>query len=588
MRFSDIVKTKEGLPESMPQIIAQPKKVQPPVTKTSFTPTQKIVAPTDQAKLESDLREKLNQEWQVRLEAIQIEAQRMMENKLQDNMIRLAEREKSLGEEQKKIQAFIEQIHAQNQQLHLEKERLRLDLEKKLSDEQQKNASHFDREREALQKTILELQQKLNAENTRSAQIEMKSVVEDARKQLLPAIDKPAPKLVDGLPMVAPSMVDTPKTPETSAKLNPYLPPVKPKAVLETGQDIEAYKDDPHAAAQARKVYHDLIHQANLLFDMAAQGKSIDVQGVVAPIERMIELASKRDSDFVRIVFESYSGTTFSYGHAANTCIISVLIGMDLKFRDEKLKDLALAAFFHDISLAGLKSSNYDAPELSKEAKNEVYKHSEKSAEMVQPYVSEQARKAIEQHHEFCNGKGYPKMLQDEQICMEAKIIHIADAFEAMTHERPYRKDPLEVSQAVKEIVEKGRGFYDRDAIKVLMSRIGIYPVGSLVHLSTKQIARVMHQNRNYPMSPIVQNEFDEAQNPLKQPILMNLVKNPLIHVVGATKAPSPDSPARPRSHQHRVDSKKKKGFNLDFASFAPYMVGLMVLLGLAYLVFKI
>ena len=76
----------------------------------------------------------------------------------------------------------------------------------------------------------------------------------------------------------------------------------------------------------------------------------------------------------------------------------------------------------------------------------------------------------------------------------------------------------MDVSSAMKEMVENGRGVYDREVFKALMSRVGLYPVMALVELSNRQIARVIKQNRKFPLSPIVRVEFDESGEKLNEP----------------------------------------------------------------------
>lgn len=129
-------------------------------------------------------------------------------------------------------------------------------------------------------------------------------------------------------------------------------------------------------------------------------------------------------------------------------------IGLDL----EELENIAFAARIHDLGKIGIPSSILlkNGP-LTKEERRVIEQHPSIGARIMSRMSTyERVKSLIEFHHERIDGKGYPTGLSGEQIPVGARIIGVADAYEAMTSDRPYRK-ALSTDRAIREL-EKGRG----------------------------------------------------------------------------------------------------------------------------------
>jgi HD-GYP domain-containing protein (c-di-GMP phosphodiesterase class II) len=113
------------------------------------------------------------------------------------------------------------------------------------------------------------------------------------------------------------------------------------------------------------------------------------------------------------------------------------------------------------------------------------------------------------QHHERWDGDGYPRRLQGEHIDQGARIVSIADAFEAMVSEKPYR-EPMAGYKAVKNLLSDNARRFDPEALKAFIQVLGIYPIGSIVLLNTGAIALVTEVRPDAPMRPLVRIMVDE------------------------------------------------------------------------------
>ena len=145
----------------------------------------------------------------------------------------------------------------------------------------------------------------------------------------------------------------------------------------------------------------------------------------------------------------------YTRGHSRRVADYSIRIGEELGFSKEELEDLELAALLHDIGKIGVKGAILNKPtKLSTKEFEEVKKHPVLGEQLVSKVERlRRIAKIIRHHHERYGGGGYPDGLKGEEIPLEARIIAIVDAYDAMTSDRPYRK-ALSKEEALRIIEE--------------------------------------------------------------------------------------------------------------------------------------
>ncbi len=151
----------------------------------------------------------------------------------------------------------------------------------------------------------------------------------------------------------------------------------------------------------------------------------------------------------------------YTYGHSERVARYSLLIGKKIGLDNNMLNILEIAALLHDVGKINipLEILNKRSP-LSEDEFSAIRRHSEDSRRILEPLNGfENLLDAVESHHEFYNGAGYPNGLVGEQIPLFARIICIADSFDAMRSERPYSPS-YTIEEATNEILENlGRQF---------------------------------------------------------------------------------------------------------------------------------
>ncbi len=178
--------------------------------------------------------------------------------------------------------------------------------------------------------------------------------------------------------------------------------------------------------------------------------------------QRVEEQAQKiRTSFFNAVTALAYAleaKDIYTSGHSQRVTEVSVAIAKHLGLPKETIEKIRLAGLVHDIGKIGVREVVLNKPgSLSEEEYEHVRLHSETGEHILTPIVGdEEILKAVRHHHERYDGNGYPDGLKGEQIPLLARIIAVADTFDAMTSERPYRKALTEEAACAE--VERGRG----------------------------------------------------------------------------------------------------------------------------------
>ncbi len=158
---------------------------------------------------------------------------------------------------------------------------------------------------------------------------------------------------------------------------------------------------------------------------------------------------------------------TFTSGHSRLVQEIAMDIGRAMKVSDQDLEALEWGGLLHDIGKIGVPDAVLLKKEhLTREERATMNSHPVLGAQIIAP-VSRLAPELpiILHHHEWFNGSGYPDRLVADEIPRLARILHVADAFEAMTAARPYRMTPLTPTQALAELRKFGGIQFDPDVV---------------------------------------------------------------------------------------------------------------------------
>jgi putative nucleotidyltransferase with HDIG domain len=148
----------------------------------------------------------------------------------------------------------------------------------------------------------------------------------------------------------------------------------------------------------------------------------------------------------------------YTQGHSMRVGEYSIALGKRLKLSQKKLENLKMAAILHDIGKIGIEDSILNKPgKLTEEEFEKIKQHPADGAKIIQDIeFLKEAADILIGHHEKMDGTGYPMGKKQSEIRTESAILGIADVFDALTSDRPYRK-AMTVEQAF-DIIEEGKG----------------------------------------------------------------------------------------------------------------------------------
>ncbi|WP_051530991.1 HD-GYP domain-containing protein [Clostridiisalibacter paucivorans] len=247
-------------------------------------------------------------------------------------------------------------------------------------------------------------------------------------------------------------------------------------------------------------------------FEKMVTGKNIQEEELNSKVEdTLTELNSNINIFQLMQKVKSMDDATFSHSH--NVSLISYSIGQWLDLKDELLKELALSALLIDIGKIMVPKEILNKKGKVTEEEFEILKrHSTFSHQLIEKYsfINKRIENGILFHHERWDGSGYPMGLKGENIPLFARIIAVADVYNAITSKRPHRdkKTPFE---AIK-IMENN--FLDKLDINILytfLNKIGGLFIGQAIRLNNNKTGEIIFIPKRNIHRPVIKLDKDDT-----------------------------------------------------------------------------
>lgn len=195
---------------------------------------------------------------------------------------------------------------------------------------------------------------------------------------------------------------------------------------------------------------------------------------------------------------------SYTYQHSVNVAVLSLILGLQLQLNKYELYSLCLGALVHDIGKVFVPKEiiqKYD--KLTDKEYTMAMKHAQKGYEYLKGSqdITAPARIIALQHHERTNGMGYPEGRKGPDINKLAKIVSIADVYDALTSDRPHRR-AISPNEALEYVMASGGTLFDYNMVVAFSKVVVPYPEGTLVRLTSGDIAVIEQNNPNFPLRP--------------------------------------------------------------------------------------
>lgn len=224
----------------------------------------------------------------------------------------------------------------------------------------------------------------------------------------------------------------------------------------------------------------------------------------------------------------------YTFTHSINVAMYAVVLGRRLHIKEHFLPDLALAGFFHDIGKILVPQGILHSPrKLDPESLRIMQGHTLLGGEFLEEYskVSSIVHVGAMEHHERCDGTGYPMGKKEKDISLVGKILAVVDVYDALTSKRCYKK-AFTPSKSLAIMYNTKDNDFAPGFMEAFIDALGVYPVGSIVKLSNNYIAVVIEHNPSFPLQPKVVTLIDAFGGKVAYPKVVNLEIHRSISIV--------------------------------------------------------
>jgi HD-GYP domain-containing protein (c-di-GMP phosphodiesterase class II) len=278
--------------------------------------------------------------------------------------------------------------------------------------------------------------------------------------------------------------------------------------------------------------------QRKLLDDIVC-GRDIDLE----PVKKVTKETTKvifENPDALACIINIRNKDDYLLEHSTSVSILTTIFARYLELDESTTQELAIGAFLHDVGKIKVPDKILNKPGKLTEEEFEVMKtHVDHSIEIISETagISQLSLQVAALHHEKLDGTGYPHGLVDKEISEFGRMITICDIFDALSAHRVYKKGIAQVKAFAILLTMAESGALDSGMVGRFIKCMGVYPVGSLVKLSSNQLAVVESRNLSDPIRPKVKTFYSVSHGNFLESRDIDLFANRHDHIEKGVRA---------------------------------------------------
>lgn len=250
--------------------------------------------------------------------------------------------------------------------------------------------------------------------------------------------------------------------------------------------------------ALSEQTFSQAVKAVRELFLRTAKKQNLDFKAVLDVVDFMVDEVT--DQSVLYNIIDLCNHDHYTYLHSVNVGTIATIMGRNMGLSRKELKELATGALLHDIGKMCIDNSILvKRGHLSYQEYEQMRTHAKYGYELIKgiPGLGLLSAHVAYQHHEREDGSGYPRALTGQQIHLYAKIVMVADSYDAMTSGRSYRR-MLWSHEAIAQLESEAPEKYDPKMVMLLAQSVALYPVGSVVLLNNLEVGLVTDVTRKH------------------------------------------------------------------------------------------
>lgn len=285
------------------------------------------------------------------------------------------------------------------------------------------------------------------------------------------------------------------------------------KKVKEEG-DVDVKK-------MVKKTYFNAVSFTKGVINKIKSGERVGLRKAKRVVESMVDMILEEEELLIGMTaIKDYD--EYTYHHSVNVSILSVALGQRIGLSRKALTDVGLVALFHDIGKMEIPPEILNKPtNFNDEEWRIIKKHPFWGVRAILrlkglDYTSIRTAIVAFEHHLNYDMSGYPKISKPLELDFYSKIVSIADQYDAMTSARVYSRVPMAPDKALSVMLERAGTQLDPLIFKFFINMVGVFPIGTLVLLDTKELGLVYGGNTMFQDRPRVLIIIDNTGNRVK------------------------------------------------------------------------
>lgn len=292
--------------------------------------------------------------------------------------------------------------------------------------------------------------------------------------------------------------------------------------------DVDRLQKIAEEEVDARKVikksYFNAVSYTRGVMTKIKQGEKVNIKKAKRIVESMVDHLIEEEKFLMGMTaIKDYD--EYTYHHSVNVSILSIALGQRLGLNRKVLTEIGLVALFHDIGKIEIpnevlnKATNFTEDEWKIMKKHPVW--GVKAILKLRAMDTSAIRAAVVsfEHHMNYDLSGYPKVRQYTELDFYSRLVSLADQYDAMTSSRVYSRIPLSPDKALSIMMERSGIQLDPILFKFFINMVGVFPIGTLVMLDTKELGLVYESDVVFADRPrvllIIDNKGERVNGPV-------------------------------------------------------------------------
>jgi len=280
-----------------------------------------------------------------------------------------------------------------------------------------------------------------------------------------------------------------------------------------------------------KKTYFNAVSYTRGIINKLKSGEKVNIKKAKRVVESMVDQIIEEEHLLLGMTaIKDYD--EYTYHHSVNVSILSIALGQRLGLSRKLLTELGMVALFHDIGKMEIpydilnKPTNFTDEEWSIIKKHPVW--GVKALLKLKKLDALTIKSVIVafEHHINYDFSGYPKVKRNIELDFLSRIVCLSDQYDAMTSSRVYSRIPMSPDKALSIMMERSGTQLDPLLFKFFINMIGVFPIGTLVMLNTKELGLVYESSQLFAARPRVMIIVDDKGNRVKGGVVDLTEKN--------------------------------------------------------------